>query len=69
MFAQARRLYRAMVYHKRCVWAQAIIVKYFRGWQVRKLYRAQFRAIAGPKIVLFLQKALVRVVRRVIHSH
>ena len=48
-----------MVYHRRCVWAQGIIVKFFRGWQVRREYRAKFRAIAGPKIVAFLQKALV----------
>ena len=48
-----------MVYHKRCVEAQKVIVKYFRGWQVRKLYRAKFRAIAGPKIVDFLLKSLV----------
>ncbi|KAK2150781.1 hypothetical protein LSH36_389g00009 [Paralvinella palmiformis] len=55
---KARRRYKAMVYRKRCEWAAAIIHKFFLGWKVRKEYRTKFRAIAGPKVIRFLQQAL-----------
>ena len=44
---------------KREVEAQCIIVGYFRGWQVRKVYKPKFRRIAGPKVAAFLKNALV----------
>ena len=57
--SQARCLARRLAYQRRCVWAVSIIHKYFKGWVVRKEYRNKFRARAGPKIIHFLQQALV----------
>ena len=56
---QARVLLKQLKYQKQCQWAVGIIHKYFLGWKVRKEYRCKFRAIAGPKIVSFIRKALV----------
>ncbi len=67
--AQARRLAASIRYERRCVWAVGVIRKFFYGWLVRREYRRKFRAIAGPRIVRFLQNSLVsahaRVLRRV----
>ena len=48
-----------MKYRKRCAWAVEVIHKYYLGWLVRQEYRHKFRAVAGPKIVKFLQNWLV----------
>lgn len=37
---KARKLYKAMLYEKKCIWAVGIIRTYFYGWQARKLYRS-----------------------------
>ena len=50
----------AIRYENLCIWAVSIIRKFFYGWKVRKEYRRKFRAIAGPKIVRFLQNCMVR---------
>ena len=55
---KARVLLRQLKYQKRCEWAVVIIHKYFLGWKVRKEYRMKFRAIAGPKVIAFLRRAL-----------
>ncbi|RDD37299.1 Unconventional myosin-Ib [Trichoplax sp. H2] len=36
---KARKLFKAMLYEKKCTWAQGIITKFFYGWKARKLYR------------------------------
>lgn len=55
---KARNLLKELKHQKRVLWAVSVIKKYYRGWQVRREYRNKFRAIAGPKIVLFFQVAL-----------
>ncbi|CAE1316086.1 MYO1 [Acanthosepion pharaonis] len=55
---KARNLLKELKHQKRVLWAVSVIRKYYRGWQVRREYRNKFRAIAGPKIVLFFQVAL-----------
>ncbi|XP_022782685.1 unconventional myosin-Ib-like isoform X3 [Stylophora pistillata] len=37
---KARKLYKAMLYEKKCIWAVGIIRTNFYGWQARKLYRS-----------------------------
>lgn len=37
---KARKLYRAMLYEKKCIWAVGVIRTYFYGWQARKLVRS-----------------------------
>ncbi|XP_029655810.2 unconventional myosin-Ib-like [Octopus sinensis] len=55
---KARLLLMQLRHHKRVLWAVAVIRKFYKGWKVRREYRNKFKAIAGPKIILFFQVAL-----------
>eukprot|EP00106_Octopus_bimaculoides_P021358 XP_014788800.1 PREDICTED: unconventional myosin-Ib-like [Octopus bimaculoides] len=55
---KARQLLMQLRHHKRVLWAVAVIRKFYKGWKVRREYRNKFKAIAGPKIILFFQVAL-----------
>ncbi|KAK7488189.1 hypothetical protein BaRGS_00020631, partial [Batillaria attramentaria] len=57
---QARRTLARMKRERKVYWAQGVIYKYFRGWQVRRVYSPKFRRIAGPKVVRFMKTALKR---------
>ncbi|XP_022782686.1 unconventional myosin-Ia-like isoform X4 [Stylophora pistillata] len=52
---KARKLYKAMLYEKKCIWAVGIIRTNFYGWQVRREYHPKFRKNAAPKIMKFLR--------------
>ena len=58
---QARKLAAKLRYEKKRKWAAGVIRKCYDGWKVRQEYRRKFRAVAGPKVVRYIQRALVSI--------